>query len=69
MSRNRARARARARKIRARISAYCTLALVVALTVLALLASIGSARSDAGPDDCPPTTVTLTTNGKRATAK
>jgi hypothetical protein len=59
------RARSRARVIKQRIEAFCGLVLIVALTVLALLASIESARSDDG-DSRPPSTVTVTTEGKQA---
>lgn len=58
------RARSRMQVIKQRVEAFCLVALIVALTVLALVASVQSARSDNGSNA--PATITLTTEEKQA---
>lgn len=57
------RARSRMQVIKQRVEAFCLALLVIALTVLALVASVQSARSDNGSNA--PATITLTTGEKQ----
>ncbi|MEU5181199.1 hypothetical protein AB0G49_14215 [Streptomyces longwoodensis] len=67
MTSNASKSRARRRRFRRRVEAYCMAALVLALTGLALLASIGAARSDTRPGR-PSATATVTTDIEPASA-
>lgn len=57
------RLRKRLRRFRTRLEAWSLIALCLALTVLAICAATGAARSDDGPHKRP-ATVTVTTGGK-----
>ncbi|MEU9925068.1 hypothetical protein AB0H51_27935 [Streptomyces griseoluteus] len=60
------RLRKRLRRLRTRVEAWALVALCLALTVVAICAAAGAARSDDAPHKRP-TTVTITTGHRAAT--